>query len=71
MHGSQRSLTTINGFPNVLSTVLKKHNSTMVPGSDQKLSTPSADLSRAAIHSEIQQVSPTKSKQVPAKPRSY
>jgi hypothetical protein len=40
-------------------------------GSDQKLSTPSDDLSRAAIHSEIWWVSPTKSKQVPATIRSY
>jgi hypothetical protein len=27
VHGSQGSSATINGFPNVLSTVLKKHNS--------------------------------------------
>jgi hypothetical protein len=32
VHGSQKSLTTIDGFPNVLSTVLKKHNSAVAPG---------------------------------------
>jgi hypothetical protein len=34
-------------------------------GSDHKLSTPSDAFSRAAVHSETQHVSPTKSRQVP------
>jgi hypothetical protein len=40
-------------------------------GSDQKLSTPSDDVSRVVIRSEIQRVSPTKSKQVPTTKKSY
>jgi hypothetical protein len=43
------------------STIARRHR-----GSDQKLLTPSDNLSRAAIHSETWRVSPTKSRQVPA-----
>jgi hypothetical protein len=32
IHGCQRCLTTINYFPNMLSTMLKKHNGTTAPG---------------------------------------
>jgi hypothetical protein len=32
VHGCQRCLTTINCFPNMLSTILKKHNGTSVQG---------------------------------------
>jgi hypothetical protein len=32
VHGCQRCLTTINCFPNMLSTILKKHNGTTAPG---------------------------------------
>jgi hypothetical protein len=32
VHGCQRCLTTINYFPNMLSTMLKKHNGTTAPG---------------------------------------
>jgi hypothetical protein len=32
IHGHQRSLTTINRFSNMLSTILKKYNGTTAPG---------------------------------------